>query len=88
MPFCGSARLKDARNMHVSVIEQTARKAQNNGKGGEPAMNKLVARLIDCGMTRPVALCVLRRFPDLKTAERYVEEIEEASREQMEVLKQ
>lgn len=49
-------------------------------------MNKLVARLIDCGMTRSVALCVLRRFPDLKTAERYVEEIEEVSREQMEVL--
>lgn len=49
-------------------------------------MNRLVARLIDCGMTRSVALCVLRRFPDLETAERYVEEIEEASREQMEVL--
>ena len=49
-------------------------------------MNKLVARLIDCGMTRSVALCVLRKFPDLKSAERYVEEIEEASREQMEVL--
>ena len=49
-------------------------------------MNRLVARLIDCGMTRSVALCVLRRSPDLKTAERYVEEIEEASREQMEVL--
>lgn len=49
-------------------------------------MNRLVARLIGCGMTRSVALCVLRRFPDLKTAERYVEEIEEVSREQMEVL--
>lgn len=49
-------------------------------------MNKLVARLIDCGMTRSVALCVLRGFPDLKAAERYVEEIEEASREQMAIL--
>lgn len=51
-------------------------------------MNKLVARLIDCGMTRSVALCVLRRFPDLRSAEEYVEQIEEVSREQMEVLKQ
>ena len=47
-------------------------------------MNKLVARLIDCGMTAQVALCVLRTFPDIRAAERYVEEIEEASREQME----
>ncbi len=86
MPFWPLVRIKDARNMHVSVIEQTARKAQNKGKRRESAMNKLVARLIDCGMTRAVALCVLRRFPDLKTAERYVEEIEEVSREQMEVL--
>ena len=46
-------------------------------------MNKLVARLIDCGMPRKVALCVLRQFADLHAAERYVEEIEEASREQM-----
>ena len=86
MPFWPLVRIKDARNMHVSVIEQTARKAQNKGKRRESAMNKLVARLIDCGMTRSVSLCVLRRFPDLKTAERYVEEIEEVSREQMEVL--
>ena len=49
-------------------------------------MNKLVARLIDCGMTAKVALCVLRKFHDRKAAERYVEEIEEASREQMEEL--
>ena len=83
MPFFGSAWLKDARNMHVSVIEQTARKAQNKGKRRESARSKLVGRLIECGMTRSVALCVIRRFPDLKTAERYVEEIEEVSREQM-----
>lgn len=83
MPFFGFARLKDARNMHVSVIEQTAFATQNKGKRRESEMNKLVARLIDCGMTRSVALCVLRKFPDLKSAERYVEEIEEASREQM-----
>ena len=51
-------------------------------------MNKLVARLIDCGMTAKVALCVLRQFRDLREAEEYVERIEEASREQMEVLQQ
>lgn len=83
MPFWPLVRIKDARNMHVSVIEQTARKVQNKSKRRETAMNKLVARLIECGMTRSVALCVIRRFPDLKTAERYVEEIEEVSREQM-----
>ncbi len=46
-------------------------------------MNKLVARLIDCGMTRKVALCMLRQFQDLREAERYVEQVEEASREPM-----
>ena len=49
-------------------------------------MNKLVARLIDCGMTRSVAFCVLRQFRDLQEAERYVEQIEEASCEQMAIL--
>ena len=49
-------------------------------------MNKLVARLIDCGMTRKVALCMLRQFQDLREAERYVEQVEEASREPMEVF--
>ena len=44
-------------------------------------MNKLIARLIDCGMTAKVALTVLKQFPDMKAAERYVEQIEEASRE-------
>ena len=47
-------------------------------------MNKLVARLIKCGMTAKVALCVLRKFPDLRKAEEYVEQIEEESGEQME----
>lgn len=49
-------------------------------------MNRLVARLIGCGMSAKVALCVLRKFPDLRSAERYVEQIEEASREQMAIL--
>ena len=47
-------------------------------------MNRLVARLIDCGMPRSVALCVLRQFHSMEDAELYVEQIEEASREQME----
>jgi hypothetical protein len=49
-------------------------------------MNRLIARLIDCGMTRDVALCVLRQIRNPKERELYVERIEEASREQMEVL--
>lgn len=47
-------------------------------------MNGFVARLIDCGMTAKVALCVLRRFRGRrKEAELYVEWIEEASYEQV-----
>lgn len=79
MPFLA---LKDARNMPDRVIEQRPSLAQNSGKGGI-LMNKLVARLIDCGMTRKVALCMLRQFQDLREAERYVEQVEEASREPM-----
>lgn len=49
-------------------------------------MNKLIARLMACGMTAKVALSALRRFRCLHDAELYVEEIEEESREQVEVL--
>lgn len=52
-------------------------------------MNKLIARLIDCGMTRDVALCVYRDFKrrgKLHEFERYVEGVEECSREPMEIL--
>ena len=47
-------------------------------------MNKLIKRLIDCGMTRDVALCLYRRYKhDPHGFELYVESVEESSREQM-----
>ena len=47
-------------------------------------MNKLISRLIDCGMTREVALCVYRQFIGKPhDFELYVEGVE-ASCEQME----
>lgn len=50
-------------------------------------MNELVARLIRCGMTRDVALWAMRKFAgDQKAFERYVEEIEEASCEPVDLL--
>ena len=52
-------------------------------------MNKLIARLIDCGMTREVALHmygVYKRKGQLDLFERYVEGVEEADREQMEIF--
>lgn len=48
-------------------------------------MNKLIARLIECGMTRDVALCMARQYKGrLHEFELYVESVEESSREQME----
>lgn len=50
-------------------------------------MNKLIARLIDAGMPRDIALAVYRsfkRFNDLLGFERYVESVEEESRYQEE----
>ena len=50
-------------------------------------MNKLIARLIDCGMTRDVALFMYgkyKRSGRLSDFERYVESVEESHREQME----
>lgn len=50
-------------------------------------MNKLIARLIDCGMTRDVALCMMRQYKGRpRDFELYVESVEESSREQMEEL--
>ena len=46
-------------------------------------MDKLIARLMDCGMTREVALWAMRKHSDPAEFERYVEQIEEASREPM-----
>ena len=50
-------------------------------------MNKLIARLIDCGMPQDVALAVFRSFRrrnDLYGFERYVESVEEETRVQEE----
>ena len=52
-------------------------------------MNRLIARLIDCGIPREVALAVYasyKRQGDLFQFERYVESVEEEYREQMEEL--
>lgn len=54
---------------------------------GGIVMGKLIARLIDCGMSRDVALAVYRsylRMNDLLGFERYVESVEEECHEQME----
>lgn len=47
-------------------------------------MNKLIARLIDCGMSREVALAVFRfykRQNNMYDFERYVESVEDECRE-------
>ena len=52
-------------------------------------MNKLIARLIDCGMTRDVALFMYgkyKRAGELDEFERYVESVEESQREQLEAV--
>ena len=73
-----------ARNSHACIIVQTADKRENTGKGGDP-VNKLIARLIECGMTRDVALCMARQYRGrLHEFELYVESVEESSRGQME----
>ena len=73
-----------AQNSHACIIVQTAETRENTCKGGDP-VNKLIARLIDCGMTREVALCMARQYRGrLHEFELYVESVEESSREQME----
>ena len=50
-------------------------------------MNKLIARLIDCGMTREVALCMYRQYKGRPhDFELYVESVEEASHEPLEEI--
>lgn len=50
-------------------------------------MNRLIARLIDCGMTRDVALCMYRQYKGRPHEfELYVESVEKSSREQMEAV--
>lgn len=49
-------------------------------------MNKLIARLIDCGMTRSVALCMYRQYKGRPHEfELYVESVEKCC-EQMETV--
>ena len=50
-------------------------------------MNKLIARLIDCGMPRDIAVAVCRNFKRHATMwelERYVESVEQETKEQEE----
>lgn len=52
-------------------------------------MNKLIARLIDCGIPREVALAIYRSFKmnsNLIEFERYVESVEDECREPMEAV--
>lgn len=52
-------------------------------------MNKLIARLIDCGMPREVALAVYRNYKrtgNMYDFEKYVESVEAEVREPMEEL--
>ena len=49
-------------------------------------MQELVRRLIDSGMSRTVALCVLRQIHDKRERELYVEQIERENHEPMETL--
>lgn len=47
-------------------------------------MNKLIARLIRCGMSREVAVFISRKYRGrLRDFELYVESVEENDREQM-----
>ena len=48
-------------------------------------MRRLISRLIDCGMTREVAVFMARKYRGrLRDFELYVEAVEEANHEQME----
>lgn len=52
-------------------------------------VNRLIARLIDCGMDRDIALAVYRSFKrdsNLFEFERYVEGVEEECREPLEAV--
>ena len=77
---------KNARNPHGQIIEQEPEIGENRGRGGM-IVNRLIARLIDCGMTREVALCMMRQYRGRPHEfELYVESVEESCREQMEAI--
>ena len=77
---------KNTRNPHGQIIEQEPEIGENRGRGGM-IVNRLIARLIDCGMTREVALCMMRQYRGRPHEfELYVESVEESCREQMEEI--
>ena len=50
-------------------------------------MNRLVARLIDCGMPREIAVCMMRHYKGRPHEfELYVEDVEAGCREPMEEI--
>ena len=50
-------------------------------------MRELIARLMRCGMTRDVAVCMMRKYKGRpREFELYVESVEESNREQMEEI--
>lgn len=50
-------------------------------------MNRLIARLIDCGMPREIAVCMMRQYKDrLREFELYVESVEAECHEPMEEI--
>ena len=80
MPFF---RTKDAQKTPLQIIVENQEPRDNKGRGGE-SMNRLIARLIDCGMTREVAVFMARKYRGRpRDFELYVETVEEANREQM-----
>lgn len=48
-------------------------------------MNKMISRLMDCGLSRSVALCICRKIHG-RELELFVEAVEEETREPMEVF--
>ena len=57
------------------------------GAEGGIRMNRLVARLIDCGMPRDIAVCMMRQFHGRPhDFELYVESVEGETREPMEEI--
>lgn len=52
-------------------------------------MREMIARLIDCGMPREVAVCVCRHFGnDMEKLACYVSEVEQETNGKMEVFQQ
>lgn len=77
--------------MHEGCTEGSSNGGAGTGRieayRREILMDRLIARLIDCGMTREVAVFMMRQYRGRpKEFEKYVESVEESSREQMEEL--